>query len=917
MKKFKFANDLMLLGVVFSLIFTACSDGDDNGSAPSSKEVVSISNSKSYNVEECASSMTLENNGYSVKFAIPGSGDTSWTASLVSEDEADEDGNKYILGSLSKEKGKGGENLILYVKSNYSTEGEATSGQQHKAKLTVSYGEPAKEKSIELVQEADSENELTISSQAARMIGYGYNARKGYVSDKCRCLPILNVTGLESDEGIAVDPEGDDDGEVAKVKLVRDSITTTYREVSGSNISELDENLKATVTAELEIDSFTAETEDSFTMAQKKNEFNQYAWTDIICSQYTAEIEASTETLRKEHMMLKSAYNAINGISGSYKKNTADVFKKLVNTYGTHVVVGGVLGGSVGIRMTADQSKIDGSYDAHVMVKAAYEGSILTKAEGTIDATYKETLSKNKAAFHVTSVVKGGDSTTSTKLNAVVGSMITDLPEANDDGKFEAKLSEVQKERTEKYDEWFESLAGEDNLDNNVLIDFGNNYEKYLIPLYEFIDLDSGDDDTKKERKARYDALKIYYAEQLEADFPFVDKSGYVKVVPIKVSVPDFTDSGSRESTLIKDVYVPNNSAKVARVCSEFIPSLNSNQRVIVIYPCSQTKVYWSRGVYIGDESHYPSTVAWNGSNYSIARLSEKRGAISEFYIINGSVELTKPKYIKKTEVQTGTIKDVTLSYGKPSGNYGLVKILDNIYMRNYSSNYHFNDGQHFQVAVEDENAWVFPASGYYLTYDGFTEGQQGDPRWIKLPTARFNADFVFVPTNTYGYNWTKHGGVYPKQGGDWTIPFRSQIDNIINRLNSVASSLPDRSVGRAFLDGGILGLKLPEGVGYVGYNHKKSVYDQYYYESDYGNTWLPVFNDADPSNMGPNAYLHTTRYRINKSSISYAEDGISHKGEYSSFWKYEPNYVCDGNDLIGRRGPCVPLLFNIGMDSY
>ena len=905
MKKEKIITTFLVIAA-FSFTFWGCQNSDDSdssGKAPaSSKSVVSVAGEVvNYDIESCGTSLSVAGNGHSVKFAVPGGANVEWTAKIVSDDPAGEGDTKYLFATLGKKKGKASEGVVLYVHENSASSNDDTSGIAHKATLTVNYGTTTKV--IALTQEIPGTNDLTASQQPARMVGFGYNANLGYASSKCRAKQILKVSELESEDGIPLNPDKEEDG-AAHITISRDSTQTEYREASGSNIAELDEKLKISVNGSLEIAGFSLETEDSFTMAQKTNEGNQFAWLDILVKQYTEEIDKTYEVLRKRHMMVTTAYNDINGLSKSYKGNDNATFKKLVQNYGTHVVVGAILGGKAGVRMVADQSKINGSYDAHVMVKAGYEGGIITESSGTVEADYKKTLANNKAAFSFKGDVKGGSSEATIALTDSINSMLTELPAASD-GAFESKLHEKQAERHEKYTEWLESLAGEDNIENNVLIDFGSNIDSYLIPLYDFIDLypneeiagskSEGDDDTEEEekdeeklvaaRKARREALKAYFEGQLNNDFPPSDKSGYVQVTAAEIEIPQFSTSTAVQASLVKNIMLPTGTARVAVACSEYIPKINVKERVTVIYPCSNTQVYWSRGVYLGDEDHYPSTVAWNGPNYSITRLSDKKGALSKVYVINGAIVLEKPKYLKKEKFVTDPlVKDAV--YNGRIHNYGLVKIFDHIWMRNYSSEYHFQDGTHFQWA-EGKNGerWVILANGQY---------KPGVNSKMKQMPTGWLGDVAYVPLQTIFLYWTAHGWVSPPH---WDLPYTSDVDVVINRLNDVRSLLPHGNAGAEFLEGGVLGLRLPtRGTGYVGYVQHSL--EEYYFDADNWNAWLPCFyTPAD--NVLLTGWNSLTRYVINPNGISYAT-GLPRR------WNGNVN-----SWLRGKNGPCSPVLYS------
>ena len=109
-------------------------------------------------------------------------------------------------------------------------------------------------------------------------------------------------------------------------------------------------------------------------------------------------------------------------------------------------------------------------------------------------------------------------------------------------------------------------------------------------------------------------------------------------------------------------------------------------------------------------------------------------------------------------------------------------------------------------------------------------------------------------------------------------------------------SLLPHGNAGAEFLEGGVLGLRLPtRGTGYVGYvQHSLELY---YFDADNWNAWLPCFyTPAD--NVLLTGWNSLTRYVINPNGISYATGLRRWNGNVNSWVK-------------GKNGPCSPVLYS------
>lgn len=79
--------------------------------------------------------------------------------------------------------------------------------------------------------------------------------------------------------------------------------------------------------------------------------------------------------------MTDEAYNDINGIPRTVRNKvrlkyptTDEGFAEMVKNYGTHLVVGGQLGGQLHTQVTANTSKITTAYNASVALEVTYSG---------------------------------------------------------------------------------------------------------------------------------------------------------------------------------------------------------------------------------------------------------------------------------------------------------------------------------------------------------------------------------------------------------------------------------------------------------------------------------------------------------------------------------------------------------------
>ena len=455
------------------------------------------------------------------------------------------------------------------------------------------------------------------------------------------------------EKGIKID-ESDSDDEMIKILYTDSATSASYREASGSNIAEVESSLNASVHASASYMGFSAELEASYNQSQKTNDSYQFAWLDSIVTSFTGAVRGDIDDLSSQKVLTRSAYKAINNTNGSWSD-----FKKVVENYGTHVVVGGVLGGKIHVDMAADTSKIDKTYDVSAMIKAGYKNSFID-ADGSVDAKYKNTLSQNSSAFTFSTAVTSGDSASKSAIAKM-------LSERSDDRGTAAN--------------WQASLA---KAENCVLMEFSA--DDNLIPIYELVD-------TSREGGAkRKQDFEEYFNGKMKEDFTVTKQTKYVNSAPYKIDLSNLTwnDGGS----FVKEVRY-NSGTLVAYITSEYIPQLDSSKRVTVIYPATNNKVYYNIGYFPGNADHYPHSVSWDGSTPILYEKKDdaKRnadgkliyGAVDALYTKSLNMSSKTPTYLEDTDITVFETdkNDLVLDAGT-EGKYNLVKIFNYIYTRDY-----------------------------------------------------------------------------------------------------------------------------------------------------------------------------------------------------------------------------------------
>ena len=287
------------------------------------------------------------------------------------------------------------------------------------------------------------------------------------------------------------------------------------------------------------------------------------------------------------------------------------------------------------------------------------------------------------------------------------------------DEELATKVGDEKSFNAENYEAWKESVT----KDNMALVNFSSNS---LVPLYELVDREAeGGED-------RYKALKKYMTDgSVAADF-----STYECGTVTEFDVPSFEDAKYNE-TLIKDIYL--GGQWVGQVCNEYIPNINRDKRVTVVYPVVNNKPRYNMGFFLGDnKGHKPARVSWYGTNVAVEAYEElDYGAATTVYLRGASVlpKLPEGTTALKAEKPRDGVLDMT------DYKYPLVKIFNNVWIR---EPYHsLNVGYKTEIkCIVDGKTFVVPFT-QYIYNEFLTTALPVIPAGWRVPTVDDCRDMI------------------------------------------------------------------------------------------------------------------------------------------------------------------------------
>lgn len=413
------------------------------------------------------------------------------------------------------------------------------------------------------------------------------------------------------------------------------------RTVTGSSLEDLAQNLSASLNFKASYCGFKGEVGASFKGGTTSNEYNEYAISYVEYKVTDIAIVCSDEEIKQ--WLTPGAKAAINGTSPEYQ-GTEGV-KKLFSEFGTHLIKKADLGGRLKYNLSVDVSKVTGHYDIAAYAKASYSNSFVD-VSASLDADMKKSYENNKNAMTLSFTAYGGEA-----------SKLTD--------KTDKSAIETWKQSVSKDYQIFEKCA-------TALIGFGNDLNKSLLPLYNLADTEA----RKQEIKAVMEGKGFVTVE-------YEDKNEY------KIRCEDFKNAG-RSATLVKNAK-DENGRVVARICNEFIPEINMNERITVYYPVVSGRTLFNAGYYPGTGKRSPARISWNGNNLKIVDQGEPFTDSPRYLYLAGATfkaETTtdqskqwncenEPDYLKYTAIASNDKETYSIDY-----NYPLVKIFGNIWTR-------------------------------------------------------------------------------------------------------------------------------------------------------------------------------------------------------------------------------------------
>ena len=512
------------------------------------------------------------------------------------------------------ETGTGNAEVTIFIESNPETE------EKRDGVLRVVFDNKGqKEQVLNLLQHVNSDGGVITDNG---ILGYGYDIFGYYANPS-------SVRGAEifSESKIKAAQLKTSDKLTSEVSLKKASESSR----TGTSVTEFSRKFKIDAGISGSYLGFSGEVKSSFGENYQENGEDEYA--QFSYKYIEKRINLTLAVIDGyEEFLSDAAYKAINGTKNLYQGEKG--IKRLIDNYGTHVVVSGYLGGRVDYSMLIHRSQISDDYEINAYLKASYSGFFSVSAE--VDTKYSESYKKNQSHCEIS-------------INAVGGN--------------------IRVSKKEDLDQWHKNV-----VDGAwVLMDFDENS---LIPIWELCE-----DETRANTIKEY-VLNNHYIEQVGDIFKAETK---------KIDIPDFSET--KTGSLVKTVTI--DGVPVAEICNEYIPGISRNSRVTVIYPIVDGKTVLSAGLFVGSNKLPPIQVSWSNTVFpEVTSSSEPIGQVNTVYLKGKKITTSIP--MGSSNVIDCDVSDYYMTgyKGENLYDYPVVKVGKYFWLReDYTANKDFKGG--------------------------------------------------------------------------------------------------------------------------------------------------------------------------------------------------------------------------------
>ena len=434
--------------------------------------------------------------------------------------------------------------------------------------------------------------------------------------------------------------------------------------------------------------------------------------------------------------------------------------EQMLLRFGTHLIVQVDLGGRIDYTFTLRKNT---SLDVTEQLRQEVNYTLGKLTPSELSVTQRGGTSSSKAASGAITV-RGGSLQTRQRLQSDING-----------------LSPSGQIPPDHLTDWLASINYSEALDANPALDVIH-FE--LVPVWDIV---------PDALRPDFIAATLRMSERSDCRLPdrFLGTDIY-SVDATRSDLFDFTSADvDPEASLCRLLYL--GGEPVLQVCSEYVPKIRTDRRVVVVYPIYQKNVRLNQGIFLGDGIHQPAFVGFSAADSYVSPIADIAPTehIDGFYYINGNLKLENNAASAISEDSRGRyVADDQFVYYYDSEYHHtpIVKIGANFWTRSdISHGMGFTDEPDNDENVSDyiEGSTLF--TRYYLTpYNDIKEANSllfGRAGTGPAPTGDNNTRWYLPKSDhvrwLYQYLGRNPKALFPGQVSGFNASFRGYFGNV------------------------------------------------------------------------------------------------------------------------------------------
>ncbi|MBQ8466233.1 MAG: hypothetical protein IJ546_00890 [Prevotella sp.] len=392
---------------------------------------------------------------------------------------------------------------------------------------------------------------------------------------------------------------------------------------------------------------------------------------------------------------------AVRSATGDTRTKTVE---QTLTDFGTHVIIQVDLGGRIDYTFTMQKTT---SFNSMEEMRQEIDYTLGRIADSDRTAKLQTTSSSKSRQGAIT--VRGGSTATRQRLEADINGLST--------------TGQVSPSHITDWLATINYTQYPERDDNLEVIHFE------LMPLWDLVPDDLRQDfmDATFRMAQRSDS-------SLPASFTGTD------IYEIDATQPDLFGFSSPAS-LCRLLYM--NGEPVMEVCSEYVPKIRTDERVVIAYPIYKQHIRMNQGLFLGDSIHQPAYVGFSGSDCYVNPIMdyEPGQRITRFWYVNGNLLLNSPTNVSGLTGKSRTVEDDTFQYiFSTTHRHPIVKVGSKFWTRrDIDHSMGFTDNPNNRRARTNEHLVDGVLYGRYYYDIGYYQQKDNETWWGYQPNTYYD----------------------------------------------------------------------------------------------------------------------------------------------------------------------------------